>query len=388
MFDGLFEALDLVAARAAVAASRGKGDESLVAAAERTVAKDPAAAIAFDAEGAATVVAGERRWAAGRFETPTLGELRARVAARPRQAAPRVRLTVLLGTDPVTDVGALQAVAAPGTLFQVASQLNCLESPGAYLVPVSDYRSDPTQGPRAAWSAFPGALVRHYAAPRRDGTRFTQTDGEQLNLLADAVPADVATVEHGYLIGQRVKSPAALAAALEGGFERLRVGVHAGIEVVLGHDWSGSVAPWPDGRARRISQVLTSTYAHGYSAPLPDRERDALCRPLLRAAYLGTLLAALALGDRTVVLTAIGGGVFANPHPVIWEAILWAVDEAAKAATAPLDVVLNARDLRIDRPTLAAEAAKRGGVLALLERGELTIPLDALGPAPVPRRRG
>src|SRR3989442_929187 len=77
-----------------------------------------------------------------------------------------------------------QAPAPPGSLFQVASQFNCLESPGEFVVPVAEYFNDPTQGPRASISAFPGTLVRHYAAPAPDGSRFVQTnDGPQLNLL-------------------------------------------------------------------------------------------------------------------------------------------------------------------------------------------------------------
>ena len=52
----------------------------------------------------------------------------------------------------LTDIGALQASAPPGSLFQVASQFNCLESPGAYVTPVAAYLGDPTQGPRASIS--------------------------------------------------------------------------------------------------------------------------------------------------------------------------------------------------------------------------------------------
>jgi hypothetical protein len=67
-----------------------------------------------------------------------------------------------------------------------------------------------------------------------------------------------------------------------------------------------------------------------------------MVRQLQRAAYLGTLLAAVVLGKHTVVLTLIGGGVFGNPTRVIWDAIHWAVDEV-RQYTASLDVLVNTR---------------------------------------------
>lgn len=78
-----------------------------------------------------------------------------------------------------------------------------------------------------------------------------------------------------------------------------------------------------------ISQAMTSTLAGGgYS----DADTDtpvykAIQRQLLRAAYLGILLGALTTGKKRVLLTAIGGGAFGNPHPLIWESILWAMNE-------------------------------------------------------------
>ena len=74
-------------------------------------------------------------------------------------------------------------------LFQVASQFNCLEAPGSFVVPVADYLHDPTQGPRASVSAFPATLVRHYAAPQPGGQRFVQaSNGPQIMLvLSDAL---------------------------------------------------------------------------------------------------------------------------------------------------------------------------------------------------------
>src|SRR5262249_44276108 len=158
-------------------------------------------------------------------------------------------------------------------------------------------------------SAFPGTLLRHYAAPAAHGNRFVQTEKKQLNLLADVFGPEVAQVKSGYLMAHNVRNPAVLLTALTDRFEAIRVGVHEGVQVVLGYDFAGAV---DDSENRRIAQVFTSTVAGGgYSgAGLSAAECEGVCRQLLRAAYLGTLLAAATLRQRRVVLTLIGGGVF------------------------------------------------------------------------------
>ena len=168
-------------------------------------------------------------------------------------AGSRCRLWVLDGEGPATDIGALQATAPEGVLFQVASQFNALESTGPRVVPITRYLRDPTQGPRAAVSAFPAALVRHYAAPSRSGGRFTQsTDGEQVELLGDVLNDGVARVESGYLRTSTITDDSAFATLLHDRFEHIRVGVQDDVEVALGYDWDGGVEG-----DRRIAQVFT-----------------------------------------------------------------------------------------------------------------------------------
>ncbi|HEU4730969.1 MAG TPA: hypothetical protein VFT22_23910 [Kofleriaceae bacterium] len=356
-----------------VIASRGSGDPEQVGRVEAEVAADPARAIRFDAGGAATVIAGGRSYQGGRFEVLRLCELRARaLAARVRAGRPAAqrRLWILDGASPATDIGALQATAAPGSLFQVASQFNCLEAPGSFVVPVADYFHDSTQGPRASISAFPATLVRHYAAPAPDGTRFVQrSDGRQIDLLADVCDPGVAAVRSGYLRSSDIAHPAAFARALEDRFESIAVGVHDGAEVVLGADWLGSVEAAPH---RTVAQVLTSTIAGGMYGDLEhEAAGDAICRQLQRAAYLGTLLAAAALGKRRVVLTLIGGGVFANPIGTIWNAILWAADQVVPFLHAELSILVNGRNLaaELPPPVLRDAAVARGGDLVRFDRG-------------------
>jgi predicted Rdx family selenoprotein len=340
---------------------------------EADVRRDVRGAFAWDDEGsagmAARLVAGGRSYRAGRFVTRSIRDLESRVRRQTTvtaTAAGRLSFSVLLGEHALTDIGTLQAAAGPGTLFQVASQFNCLEAPGPSIVPVAGYVHDNTQGPRASVSAFPGTFLRHYAAPASDGTRFTQDDTTQLSLLADAVPPEVATVRGGYLMARMVGDAAALERALETGFEKIRVGVHDDVEVVLGNNWGGPVDP----DAPTIAQVFTSTMALGFydGGGKAGEAFTRSCEWLLRAAYLGTLLAALDLRKRSVILTLVGGGVFGNAIRTIWNAIIWSVDRIATFAPADLDVVLNARNLdtSLSREEIAAAAqARRGTVVQL-----------------------
>jgi hypothetical protein len=338
--------LDAVAGHAkAVRDSLRGGDRALVEQAETVVRTNPTRAFGFDAAGAAALAAAGHMWHAGRFEPVSIGELRHRVRRRAAGAGGAgVRLWVLEGASPVTDIGSLQATSGSAGLFQVASQFNCLESPGPYLTPVASYFGDPTQGPRASISAFPATLLRHYAAPGPGGERFVQErDGRQIELLADACGPGAA--RNGYFTGAGIAAPASLVGALEDRFDAIRVGVHDDVQVVLGADWDGAVE---DSARRRIAQVFTSTVAgggYGGERYLGASAFRAACRQLLRAAYLGTLLAAAWLGRTRVALTLIGGGVFRNPVPLIWDAIRWALEEIDPLVTQTMDVVVNGRNL-------------------------------------------
>ena len=361
---------------AALRASAGRGNRGQVARAEEVVCSSPAAAFAFDSDGFATLSAAGHRWQAGRFETLSIGALRERTRRKRSGATtPQVRLWVFDGASPVTDIGSLQAGGGASTLYQVASQFNCLESPGPSVTSVANYFSDGTQGPRASISAFPATLLRHYGAPGADGERFVQTtDGHQIDLLRDACGPGV--VRNGYFTGEGIDDRKALATALESRFEAIRVGVHDGAQVVLGYNWDGAVA---DAEKRGIAQVFTSTVAgggYGGERHLGTSAFVAACRQLLRAAYLGTLLAAADLGRTRVVLTLIGGGVFHNPILLIWEAILWAIEEVRPFLSGNLEVIVNGySDLGrlIDLGKLVLPAVRdRGGAILSFDHTGLT----------------
>jgi len=367
----------VVAYSADISASRNRGDRNLVAVAEQIVQADPAGAFEFDSYGSASLKVAGTSFHADRFETASIAELKTRVRMTPGgRSSSRLRLWVLDGATAATDIGGLQATSGPGTLFQVASQFNCLESPGAYMTPVQEYFGDPTQGPRASISAFPGTLLRHYSAPAGDGTRFVQTeDGPQIELLADACGPGAAP--HGYFTGENHANTETLVGAIEERFESIRVGVHADVQVVLGLNWDGGVE---DSNNRRIAQVFTSTAAggmYGAKAVLGESRFNIACRQLLRAAYLGTLLSAIALGKPRVLLTLIGGGVFGNPIRLIWDSILWAMDDVEPLLRTDIDVIVNGynlgRQINLREIILPDVNARGGAVFEFLPSGNVAI---------------
>jgi hypothetical protein len=330
-----------------------------VAKSERQVAADPARAFRFDRRGVAKLTLGSRSWSAGHFAIRSIRDLRASIAATRPPKGPSL-LHALVGISPLTDIGYLQAEAGQGSLFQVASQFNCLESPGPHVRPVVTYFDDPTQGPRASMSAFPATLLRHYAAPARDGQRFVQqTDGPQIDLLESACGRPVC--RNGYFTGEGLHA-AEIADALDHNFEEIELGVHDEAEVVYGANWDGDVRT-----PVRIGQVFTSTVAGGgYGGErFLGTQFERVCRQLLRAAYLGTLLAAQDLGRQRVVLTLVGGGVFQNPLREVWQAILWAFDQLQDAG---LEVVVNAHGT-LRAQDLVVDVQTRGGRVFTFDAG-------------------
>jgi hypothetical protein len=363
---------EIAAHTAAVLASARGGDRTLVQQAEEVVRQNPAAAFSFDSNHSATLTVSGHSWQAGHFELVSIGDLKSRAdKLLSKGVDAKAHLWVLDGASPVTDIGALQATSRD-TLFQVASQFNCLESSGPRVTNVANYFHDFTQGPRASISAFPATLLRHYRAPGAGGRSFVQqTDGEQIDLLADACGGRVS--QNGYFTGEGINDLEATIAALDTQFDKLRVGVHNDVQVVLGYNWDGAVA---DSEDRRIAQVFTSTAAGGcYGAEeiLGAGTFVQASRQLLRAAYLGTLLAAVCLGYKRVCLTLIGGGVFQNPINLIVDSIFWALDEVRPYLSEDLEVIVNGYSLgsQVNLDTIVPKVRDRGGAVLIFDSSGL-----------------
>ena len=275
-----------------------------------------------------------RSFDAGAFSTPSVAALRAQ--AGPRQGSPRLR------HEAIGDV--LEQHADPahrGALFQVASQLNCLEFADPRETPedgITGYADDPTQGPACALAAAAATVYRNYFAAVAG--EVGQRADRQLDNLADALalldpdPEAFVTVRNGYAFSDAARLEAS-AAALEAigretFIDRMRIGVQRRVQVTFASRFVEPEAP------THVDQAFCSALSCGY-----DRSPRALWAPLatavLDAAYEATLLAARA-GVRegtcsgVVWLTFLGGGAFGNDPAWIADAIARAIRVAGDAS--------------------------------------------------------
>lgn len=255
-----------------------------------------------------------QRWAIGRLETPSLGQLRERARSDP-QASGRLTVRAM-----ASDAKGLHAHPdSCGALFQVASQFNLLEMLHHSVTPedgVTRYEDDPTQGPACAIAAGAATIYRNYFAPvgGPDGPQG-QTAECQINTLADlsaALGEGLVDMRNGYAlctaeqlqqINQRV---AALTEPERGALrDLLRIGLHWDVEVTT----AGA------GRGQRVSQALCSALPVAYSQ-VPAAHWAPLARLVLEAAYEATMWAAVLNARRgpsnAVYLTLLGGGAFGN----------------------------------------------------------------------------
>ncbi|HEY2364955.1 MAG TPA: hypothetical protein VGH87_01170 [Polyangiaceae bacterium] len=269
-------------------------------------------------------IANGRSFAAGRFTTPSLRELRAVTSAK--RGSGRVRIS----HEVVGDALELHALAENvGALFQVASQLNCLEFAGPEEIPengVTDYASDPTQGPACSLAAAAATVVRNYFVDV-DGARG-QTASRQLNLLAgiqSRIGDSLIDVRNGYTFSDEARL--ALAANAIAKHDRdelmgdLRIGLHEDVEVTFARRFE------PPSRPQRVSQAFCSALSCGYASGSLAAWQP-IATLVLDAAYEATLLAAAARGTKRVWLTLLGAGAFGNELAWIENAITRAASRA------------------------------------------------------------
>jgi len=275
-----------------------------------------------------------RSFAAGRFSTPSLAWLR-------EQAAGLRPGTIKVKHEAIGDV--LELHAKPenqGAMFQAASQFNCLEFAGPEEVPedgVTQYETDPTQGPACALAAAAGTVVRNYFA-EVGGTRG-QTRDRQLNNLDDVqarlgAAGQLVEIRNGYTFSD-LERLSELGAALathdrESLLGAVKIGVHADVGVTFATRF---VEP-PEQRivSQAYCSALSCHYIGGEKEPWAP-----LATLVLDAAYEATLLAAAieaarGRGSGVVWLTFLGGGVFGNDRRWIADAINRAISRLADRA--------------------------------------------------------
>jgi len=281
-----------------------------------------------------------REFAAGRFSTPSLEELRARnekVLAQPAEFDMGDRqLTVAEVVEDVSELHTLDENKY--ATFQAASQFNALEHTSQFGLPehgITCYAGDHTQGPACAVACAPGTVVRNYFA---FGPDRGQTSKRQVENLAD-VEEVLGNAKHGYFKVQSgytmgsEKGLSQLSAKLgedaelcEGVRQKLRIGVQEDTEVVC--SCFGSAMYDGPSQTQLVTQAYCSAISISYSQ-VDSVYWERFARLILESLYEATLYVALENwrrhpeepGARRVFLTAVGGGVFGNDMSWISEAM-------------------------------------------------------------------
>ncbi len=261
-----------------------------------------------------------KSWQCGTLEVVSLGQLRERAAHSPVVGTSTLR-------ELVGDSRELHAQRGhAGAMFQVASQFNLLEMVGPDVTPehgISGYEHDRTQGPACAIAAGAGTIYRNYFIECGGGVGQTAT--RQVDTLADVGEAlgngdgSLWSMRNGYALPQR-GGLAAVAERLAGLDERerdrlrekLRIGVQWNTEVTL------------DGCGHLVSQAYCSALPVAYASE-PASVWQPFAQLVLEASYEAAFCAArinaAATGNRTLLLTLVGGGAFGNPPAWILDAI-------------------------------------------------------------------
>lgn len=213
------------------------------------------------------------------------------------------------------DTSAIQFYSKENTVFQVASNFNCLEIPRAEYNPFNGYfltrqMTDSTQGPSASGGAAFGSILR-----------LIKHKENKINLLEDTT----LITNNGKLKYSENKNFKKFNPDL------IKIGLHKNVEAnflrlphIFKYNQNGV----------KINQVFTSTCICNESTS------NELSRMLLEKAYEGTYISAIITQAPMLVLTLIGGGVFNNCLSLIIEIIMKIHDTYGEYLPKDCEVIL------------------------------------------------
>jgi len=253
----------------------------------------------------------------GTLETPTLKELRERVA-KSNSKKGKLKLQAIQ-----SDVRALHLDETNGNaLFQVASQFNLLEMVGANVSPeegIDIYEHDNTQGPICAICCGAGTIYRNYFVELEGQvgqSAFKQIDclakvgealGNENNTLWEMRNGYALLKEDGlYAINHQLEKMSDN--EVDELREKLQIGLMWETQVTL------------DGCTHKVSQAYCSALPISYVG-FPLELWKPFASLVLEASYEATICAGILNGDKRVYLTLVGGGVFGNELAWICSAI-------------------------------------------------------------------
>lgn len=275
----------------------------------------------------------QKSYIIGNFDTPSLNQLR-------QQGGPALDYFKSQGQKLKFQIEKGDVATFHGdtsnrySLFQAASQFNCLEFPTSEVKPeagVTDYANDKTQGPACAIACGPGTVYRNYFVPVKDTNgeviQKGQTSDCQINNLRDVNEAihntdgSIFRVTGGYTMAsdeglKRLNQQLGSLDANE--LDELRgklmIGVHKDVQVTS-TQWGKSLV--------QGEHIVTQVYGSACSVSYSQNSLE-LWEPfaslVLDASYEATLWAALMnayehkeeSSSKKVFLTCLGGGVFGN----------------------------------------------------------------------------
>jgi len=233
-------------------------------------------------------------------------------------------------------VAFLQSLPAyRNSVFQVASNFNLVEGGREKVTPDSanfctNYRWDRTQGPTAAISAAPAAIVRVYSAfydPNTDSSQWPQTRKKQVNILATV--ADHFPMKNGYVFWQGAQLPKFPKRGTKPYNDLLKktyIGYHKNIQVTTGHR-TPSYVEAVTSPEQIIDQVFGAAVNLGEGTDSGKYNRTVVdcserCQFALDQSYESAYAGAIAEGRQHLILTLIGGGAFNNDREMIYNTIL------------------------------------------------------------------
>ncbi|MFA6066514.1 MAG: hypothetical protein WC707_05035 [Candidatus Babeliaceae bacterium] len=283
---------------------------------------------------------------AGYFEEISIKTLRTQVAGITPSGA-KGKLNIIAVYDDQmenhgheVDVGALQALPQyKGAVFQVASNFSGLE-PKIYTqkpeLGIETYIGDKTQGPFAAISAAPGLIQRMYYAFYDVNTKpseWRQTTERQIQLLKDTdipVTNGYIKINDTYFDKLTSKLEDAFKDYLKETLEKIKVGFQGEVQVTFGavtEERKDEEIIEKHVRLNRADQIINQVYTAAIDFNITNTKYSGktkineLAKTIVKGAYEGTILSAIAKGKKQVVLTLIGTGSFGNPLIWITEAI-------------------------------------------------------------------
>jgi hypothetical protein len=294
----------------------------------------------FQFDPATTVLkssANDREFHVGKFEVLSLAELKARLSETARdenyENLGQLKFSVVCGS-----VNTIHKKSeSSGSVFQAASQFNCLEMVGPGVTPehgITQYAIDRTQGPACALACSAGTVYRNYFA--------TNGSNGQINCLSDVEALLTEpkkkyfpywTVKNGYCLPNTHESMASLNVKLgqdeslvKALREMIKVGIHWSTEVTKTTTKKTS----NDYNPHRVCQIFVSACPVAYTKSTKSTDWRPFASLVLDSVYESTLAASALLAVQRnervrVYLTSVGGGAFGNRTQWISSAVLRAL---------------------------------------------------------------